>query len=504
MEKPLAVIISGNDHVSKSLETTIRSHPLGFSTKRYPNIGVWKEKNGNGNSPQAFFIDYSTAHGDSEFSNGVEVSDEVSNRYPLTANVMMSEDDAQHTESDSVRDISDHNKNIKAWMPLNMNATKVHSTIDALREKKCLVRPLSIGIIGLGKLGSGVLSGCQEDNWIKRIEAFSNLTAFRTFVGEKYPAVAEQLQKEFGRKEWDYGSLDLLNEASCDRPTIYHNAFEKVIGANPDVLLITTGMRVGDLEHYPEREDLLRGTFPKVDPILRQLEDRKKLVFLESNPPGFFLRYGHERYGLDPSIITSISADNWRQKSELVRLLNENPGTYIQPGTLEEYTISCSDLEISQVCLDIIGEHGYEFPLVDSCSVRDRDLFPEFLMSDYNFVNELVTQARPKGKAAMVMAGIWGQNYIRTPISIRHALENIAHFQQPSSCWYCPMGDEPGPLQGAFLQWPTKLDYNGEDVKLSREYEVVISRLQPQIFKGVIAQAEAQKLAVSSYSTVNA
>jgi hypothetical protein len=490
MQKPLAIIISGNRQARASLEDSVKRHPLDFYVKTFANMDlwdVWREETGNGHSPQVVFLDYHSAHKKwvigKSYPTVFEAADEVSKWYHLTARVIMSKSPYK------VRDLADA-KDMR-WMPLSADCIKVNDTLNNLMTHGRLVRPQRRGMIGFGALAGEVWARTPEDEHILENLIYSTGAARRATITALFPDEAERAKREYGHKTWD---LEVLNEwvEQLIPNTTFYDSPQEVIDANPDALMISTG------KHYepgnlPKREAMFPDNFPKVDPVLEFLRGKDMLVFIESNPPGPFLKHAHDKYGLSPSKTSSISADLLREKAWAMKLLREDPDKYLRPGRRDDFLKLTEGLEVpkvldSQVYLEIVGAHGQEWPILDTFTIRGEYMYTDFIGPDTTFLHDLVEKARPAGKVASIMAGILGMPYIGTPLVIRQGFERIARFQQPNSCWYCYMGDQ-GDLKGSFTQWPTKIDYSGGDVKIMASGGV---NPGDSIFSGLRGQAREE------------
>lgn len=312
------------------------------------------------------------------------------------------------------------------WLPKTegeFNEGEVKRKIEEMREDKKLVQPISIGIIGLGKLGRQLCSDLKSKPYAKSVHAFTNW-AKNSYERNIKPRLAFKGDQE--------------------RKFQFHSRLEGVIEANPDILIVATGEHGIHYEKYDKIKDLTRrlmqGAYPKVRKILEAVRDMDYpgTICMEANPTGALLQVA-KRMGIDPSDLTSITPDMSRHKTLLLeKLLQKDPS-----------------LRYSDINLTVIGEHGKEIPLLREAKVRGElltEAHPEFKNQAYRRV--FINEAREIGLNLVKVAEKLGDNYGGIPEIIIENLEGFAYFQRnmPSAYSYFPEAD-------CFIGTPSKVSY---------------------------------------------
>ncbi|RLG12006.1 hypothetical protein DRN73_03780 [Candidatus Pacearchaeota archaeon] len=318
-------------------------------------------------------------------------------------------------------------KFFSGWLPKNseeeFDEGEVIRKVQELRRDRKLFHPISLGIIGLGKLGRQVVKDAKSRDWLKEVHAYTG------FVKGDYSLIRAQIGIE--RDE--------------DEKVHFHRDLEEVVEANPDILLITTGEFGIPYKKYSTRRDLrkrlLDGAMPKVEPVLNHVlkTNFSGIISMEANPNGDLL-YIAKHKGIPVDQLTSFTPDTVRHKTLLLeKLKREHP-----------------DLKYNEIHLTVIGEHGEEIPLLSECTVRDMPL-KEFdkRFDNPEFRERFTEEGRAIGLKVMQAAERLKDNYGGTPGRILEVLDGIAHLQgELKSSIYTYLTKEDG-----FLSVPSRLIY---------------------------------------------
>ena len=309
--------------------------------------------------------------------------------------------------------------------------SEMGDAIEYARQGRKICQPLSIGVIGLGKLGRQAIHDLKAKPHIENVHAFS----------------------EFAKGNYEKLIIPRIAFGKDERKNFhFHDALEELVEANPDLIIVSTGEYGVPYEKYRRintlTERLMKGSYPKVKKVLELLEEKKYngCIFMESNPVGPLLQVA-KRIGIDPSMLTSISPDLSRHKTLLLEILSgAKPWEYeeimkeIMPemsATMAkevkrksqriEYGERKKDLQYSDINLRVIGEHGKEIPLLREAKVRCKPLvevFPEF--NEYEYRRAFTNEGRHIGLNLMQVAEDLGDNYGGTPDEIVEQIENFA------------------------------------------------------------------------------
>ncbi len=317
-------------------------------------------------------------------------------------------------------------KHFNGWLPKTdeqFNAGEVSRKVEEFRKRKRdkegaieqeskFFQTMSVGILGLGKLGRGVCRGIKAKPYIKVVNAFT----------------------DFAKGEYEKEIIPNLAFKKDERKKFkFHNTLEGVIEANPDVLIIATGEHGIQYGAYNQIKDLterlMHGAYPKVKAMLQAIKDRdyQGPIFMESNAVGPLLQVA-KRMGLDPSNLTSITPDVVRHNTHLLELLQKQDPT----------------LKYSDIILGTIGEHGKEISRLREGKVRDIPLTeasPEF--KDPKYRRQFNHKARQIGLTLVEASRRLRDTYGGITEMITDALESFAYFQRnvPSAYSYFPEAD---------------------------------------------------------------
>lgn len=329
--------------------------------------------------------------------------------------------------------------------------TETKKAIEYVRQKRKMCQPLSVGVVGLGKLGRQILHDFKSKPYIESVHAFSE------FANDNYEEVIVPR---------------MAFEGDQRRNFHFHKALEELIEANPDLFIISTGEFGVPYEKYNKignlTERLMRGAYEKVRDILQVLKDTgyNGCICMESNPTGPLLQVA-KRIGIDPSILTSITPDMSRHKTLLLEKLSEKDPS----------------LQYSDIDLTVIGEHGKEIPLLTEARIRDQPLievFPEFKKEEYrkNFVEE----GRHIGLKLMTIADNLGDNYGGTPDEIVKQIENFAFLGRNISSAYSYFADADCFISSpSLINYPLRIESVSDTIEGLSQDKEVISELRKHI-----------------------
>lgn len=292
-----------------------------------------------------------------------------------------------------------------------------------LRQERELTNPISLGVIGLGKLGNSVVADSSEQSWVSHVYRFTN---------------------------WVKGDYSQLAHIEIKRSKVTDcKSLEEVVEANPDVLLITTGEHDIPYHEYPSRNDLdkrlMEGSFAKIKPILQAIKNQnyQGLISIESNVNGPLL-YIANKIGIPEYQLTSFPPDTIRHKEELLRRL------------ANIRTKGKTDLTHDDVDLLVVGEHGREIPLLEKCTIRGRSLQKSYSkFRKIRYKQRFTNEARKIGLRVMRAAEKSKESYTGTPNSVTEILDDIAHLQASSRFpIYAHL-----PREDGFLSVPSRFTY---------------------------------------------
>jgi len=375
-----------------------------------------------------------------------------------------------------------------------------------LQREKQLAQELKVGVFGLGKLGRSVLYQIQDQRWIKEVHAYSSLETFPHVIESKYGRdFLKELREQYSQEgqdsdSWKHGMVKALNEMPDFGKTTFHKRLETLVEDDLDVLVITAGEHLEDLTQYPERKQLLQGSLKKIKPLFSALakkyeknQEKIPLLVIESNPPEDLLSIGKYEYCYPPHKMTSLGADSCRYKTALLDQLrgviqgDKIVEVSIKPEELIEYREFIGGLNLEDVELDVVGEHGNAFPLLSHCRLRGKkleEIEPSFSKPELAYI--LRKDQAETGKKAMIAAGVFESDYKKTPAKVGEGLSDLAHFQErPRSSWICHLDEE-----NAFLMWPTRIDFSNLSVHTNSDINV--KNLDPEIREEIENQINIQ------------
>lgn len=302
---------------------------------------------------------------------------------------------------------------------------ETRNAIEYVRGERQMSQDLSIGVVGLGRQGMGILDKTAREKYI------SNIFVNSAFVERD--------------GEGNYNPLlDSLDLSGKEREKIRGFALEELLEANPDVLIISTGEHDFDYgkcqgDRAKLTVELLKENMPKIDLILRTaLEIQYKgLVVLQPNPPGHFIRYARNM-GFSSHQLTSFPPDTIRYIAELYERLK---GAH--PELKEEDMKAMS-----------IGEHMKGgTPVNSKCSVKGKptiEVYPEF--NNPKFQESVCKAAQGKGLDVMMSAENYGHDYRGVPERVKECLTDIAFFQKFSRY----------PIYSGVISLPARFTYQGD------------------------------------------
>ncbi|MBD3247316.1 hypothetical protein GF378_01715 [Candidatus Pacearchaeota archaeon] len=276
--------------------------------------------------------------------------------------------------------------------------------ITRLIEKELLINPISLGVVGLGRL---VLETVK-----KAVE--------QPQIGVKSVDIYSQYFNENDRQTY-HEHKEVINS---DKIKELHPSARSLLETNPDVLFIATGVRYSNGK-IPTRIEEFEKTAPKVYSIFKEIIETgyDNLVMCASNPFEILMRIGLEM-GLNPNKMVGESVtDSVRTKKLASKGLVKGP--YLEK---KEESIDPYDIDI-----DVIGSHKKPIPLFSTASVKGAPL-SEY--GNYKEFRERFTQwLRGMGKRVMKGADKIG-TYSDAPLGSIEMLSDITHMRKrPRSCW---------------------------------------------------------------------
>jgi malate/lactate dehydrogenase/CheY-like chemotaxis protein len=266
---------------------------------------------------------------------------------------------------------------------------KLIDIISDLRNKRRIQVPLSLGVIGLGRLGRETIERASDVSWINRIEVYSE------FFNQNESKAYELYPKVIGA-------------------VATHKRLEGILESNPDVLFIATGTR----SKITKREKMFAESAEKIFPVFKAVGRMEYLnpIINGSNPIEALVKLGHE-LGISPrQLIGQNVTDTLRTR----RMLIEGP--YL-PERVDAYDIH----------LDVLGTHSQPLPIFSTATVRGKPLGD---LTDYKkFREEFVKELTEIGKKIMIGAQTIG-SYSDAPNAVMEMLEDLSNLaKRPRSCW---------------------------------------------------------------------
>ncbi|MBW2996402.1 hypothetical protein KY332_03820 [Candidatus Woesearchaeota archaeon] len=314
------------------------------------------------------------------------------------------------------------NGNFDYWLEEPKNEKEVQLMFDKLNENNRFRVPLNNGLVGLGKFGAGTLEqllASHNSYWIDQINVWSPYY-HDNFNEQPYDSVMAPL----GIYENGLGAM-------------FHDSFDKLLQANPDVLMITSGA-----QYTGKREDGFDTTCEKLIPMIQSMiaYEYEGFVFVATNPLESVLA-GMAAAGISKARLVGMSVvDTIRGK-----------------GLLFKYMHHMSGKEI---------------------------LEPE---------NQAKMAAELRGRGFKVMDGaqIYGR-YLEAPFGAVEMLGDIAHRRQPSSSW-----SRWNPMFECFDMGKTHIDYRNTRVYPGELPEMDEAKLKQYVSEMAEAKKTQEKFAQS-------
>ena len=310
--------------------------------------------------------------------------------------------------------------------------------VQRLVKKDLIINPVSLGIVGLGRLGEAVMERSVEQPYVQSVKSVDVLSRYLY---------------ENDREKY-YGYKEVINS---DRLKGFHSSLEGLLETNPDILFIATGVRHNG--KIPTRIEEFEQTAPKAYEIFNEIIKTcyDGMIVCASNPFEILMELGF-RMGINNLKTVGMPVtDSVRTRKLLVKGLKTR-GPY-----LERKIENPNDIQI-----DVIGSHEKPIPLFSTATVNET---PITEYGDYTqFRDRFTMWLRGMGRRVMKGADRIG-TYMDAPQAFMEMLSDIAHMRKrPKSCW-------------------TVYDYINEDANYNRsipvnaEYPSLIIR--PQHLHGI-------------------
>lgn len=385
------------------------------------------------------------------------------------------------------------------------------TTLDKLIAKRVFSQPLTVGVYGIGALGMRVVSECLSASTENGKPCVSKVKAISRFWNN--PG---------GKNNYEYlpvimGRPIKFKDNRLERFMNLEGVFDGL-----DVFIITTGpyMRgpegfnpddVIDRQHLAPL--LLKGAADKIEYAYAEMarQDWKKgIILMMTNPVGTLLYRGYKLYPNMKNWLASITPDGQRIRTELYGLEQERIRNILGEDANELYIRG----------VDIFGDHGCEFGLLDECYLQrsnSGEKYPltifnqSFSDPNYRFEKEKVIAgiSRSKGLITVKAETLLGWPSEDTRLPIKETLMDLATYQTSlRHSMHCLFDTDAFGLQKkikGYIQAPVRIDYNSWTVNLNTDYnfkrlhnweEDILRQLDNQLklYKSHYANMEGFKL----------
>ena len=433
MVRPIATIIEDDrglrDFYRKSVRIIGEEEGIDFDVVDYDPAGYPDNLGGILNS-SLYLIDKKIVDGNSEV-DGLELSRKIRGQGGLGSRIMIS-----GFADPEYRNAAVTQKYCEAFLAKPMDLDGIRKAIVDSRKRGELIKPLTLGIVGLGILGEGILKGTDDNRrWAKRIFAYSeHCTA----------------------KPGEYEKLRHLHGLSAR--VDFRNNLEELLEENPEVLVISKAEHGIDHTKYKSREELrkrlLNGSFKRVKPIFEKIQDLNYQGFVINcaNPVGDVLSALEQtpEVKLNHRKTTAISTlDAKRAKTIIIDQIGNSH--------LMDYNFE----------IPVVGEHGKEIIVWDKCKVNGVVLSKAYPQFENRDLRNLVSRMSREGGLRMMQASDeLGKAYTDPQNAlINGMLEQIARLQRFPGQWYQHLSIGEMGHRSCFLQWDSELSY-GENIGL--------------------------------------
>ncbi len=373
--------------------------------------------------------------------NGLEIATQIRSVYKDKPIAIMTSWDNEESEETKMKAFEE--KLIDAWItktdnlaPLN---TQIPEVLERFREKGKLYCPATIGIYGIGRMGTELIKNLQRRNWTKKIKAHS-------------PS-----------RRGDYSDLENLTTIRNPEKVHYAEKVEDLL--DTDFLVLSTGPRGINYKNKRNSDEmitaLLQGVVQKLEDdfyrkqgknFFRWLaeEEYPGTLVIESNLQGPLIQWAISQ-GIDPRKITGFTSDTRRAQYILKQQISQKS--------------SEQDLPSENILINVYGAHGggevteYEKARVLSQhqqlgrAVPIREFLPE--IKDPLFRKKLQQEQISMGRKIMLSSEHERTSYTDTPIAIEEGLDSLVHLKSPEFPAYL---SSPKHFNGTPLQIPINLN----------------------------------------------
>ncbi len=351
LKKPRAVLIEDNEYDAKLASYILERHHAGWNVEVFHNYQAyleWAATIGRKQYVSLFCLDYSLPGED-----GLKIAERLAQDHRtkdvprlLVTGRYMTElaDKIRHSlEEDIIQGTVYKHTHLRENDATQGYFNEFHTRIDRLIANEDILNPHSVGIIGLGHLGLGIMQVLQGEE--KGITQISTTTNYNDWYS----------------KPEEYKS-HLLNTYTYNASKLrFFESIAEVLAQGPDLLFLASSNHSFDPRQFKTRHETLRPTFyanlPKIERIGKELAtiDSPPFIIPMANPPEHIACFLH--HFLTDAQISSIAADELRTKSLFMQDFREDLERVIQQPS----EISATDFD-----LKVVGQHGNTYPLLST------------------------------------------------------------------------------------------------------------------------------------------